>query len=210
LISGLLPRLAGSLTMQHALAGDDGWRPALIRHFASLMLLVATISFGAIVGGCSQLPGRQDLSHLARHSAGRIAVRVEGDAARSMSASFELRGDADAGLLELSSPLGTQLAQASWQRGRIQLATSDGVRLYPSLDELAGEAFGQPLPMAALFDWLKARAWPGAPATALVDEAGYTQLGWQVHLGRYDEGLIIANRAQPEPAITVRVKLDPA
>jgi outer membrane lipoprotein LolB len=174
------------------------------------LILAAPLALAAGLVACSHLAARTDLTHLPRHSAGRIAVRVEGDASRSMSASFDLRGDAQAGLLELGSPLGTQLAQASWQGSRIELATSDGLRRYASLDELSADAFGQALPMAALFDWLKARAWPGAPAAPLGGEGvGYLQLGWQVQLDRYADGLIVARRNLPEPAITVRVKLDP-
>ncbi|MFM2066496.1 MAG: hypothetical protein RLZZ584_1405 [Pseudomonadota bacterium] len=162
------------------------------------------------LAGCTSLPAGPAPASLASHSNGRIALSVQGDAARSMSAGFELRGDVHAGILSLSTPLGTQLARASWQGRRIELATSDGVRHYHSLDALAEDAFGQPLPMAALFDWLKGRAWSGAPYTALVDEPGYLQLGWEVRLGRYDDGLIIAKRLGPPPLVSVRVKLDPA
>jgi outer membrane lipoprotein LolB len=127
-----------------------------------------------------------------------------------MSATFDLRGDAQAGLLELSSPLGTQIAAASWRSGRIELVTGEGMRRYATLDELAADAFGQVIPMAALLDWLKGKAWPGAPATALGGNApGLEQLGWRVQLDRYDDGLIVARRNTPEPAITVRIKLDP-
>jgi outer membrane lipoprotein LolB len=169
----------------------------------------ALLSALSALGGCTSLPTGQDPGSLARHSTGRLALRVDGDAARSMSAGFELRGDAQSGLLALSTPLGTQLARATWQAGRIELDTGDSVRRYHSLDELSEDAFGQALPMAALFDWLKGRAWAGAPYTSLADEPGYLQLGWEVRLGRLGDGLIVANRLTPAPAISVRIKLDP-
>jgi outer membrane lipoprotein LolB len=125
-----------------------------------------------------------------------------------MSASFDLRGDAHTGLLELSSPLGTQLARAAWRPGEVELLTTEGRRSYRQLDDLAEDAFGQPVPLVALLDWLKGRAWPGAPATTLDGEIGYTQLGWKVRLARQAEGIIIARRDQPEPAITLTVRLD--
>jgi outer membrane lipoprotein LolB len=180
------------------------WR--CIRRNAFLRLCCAMM---AGLGGCSSLPASLDPASLVNHSAGRIALRVEGDAARSMSAGFELRGDEQTGLLVLSTPLGTQLARASWRAGRIELATGDGVKRYHTLDELSEDAFGQPLPMAALFAWLKGQAWSGAPYTMLVDEPGYLQLGWEVRLGRYGDGLIAASRLTPAPGISVRIKLDP-
>jgi outer membrane lipoprotein LolB len=170
------------------------------------MVQAAMAGLLAIMAGCAGIPARPD--QLARHSSGRIAVRVEGDASKSMSASFDLRGDAVVGLLELSSPLGTQMARASWRPGDVELLTTDGRRRYAALDELAEDAFGQPVPMLALLDWLKGRAWAGAPATALTGEAGHVQLGWEVHLGRYSDGIIMARRITPQPVITVNVRLE--
>lgn len=161
-----------------------------------------------VLVGCAGLQARPDPEHLVRHSSGRIVVRVDGDASKSMSASFDLRGDAHVGLLELSSPLGTQMARASWRPGDVELLTTDGRRHYAALDELAEDAFGQPVPLMALLDWLKGRAWDGAPATPLRGEAGHIQLGWEVHLGRLADGVILARRITPEPVITVNVRLD--
>ena len=56
--------------------------------------------------------------------------------------------------------------------------------------------------------WLKGRAWDGAPATPLGSEAGHIQLGWEVHLGRLGDGIILARRISPQPVITVNVRLD--
>jgi outer membrane lipoprotein LolB len=160
------------------------------------------------LAGCAGLQARPDLAHLARHSSGRIAIRVEGDASKSMSAGFDLRGDARVGLLELSSPLGTQIARATWQPGNVELVTTDGRRRYAALDELAEDAFGQPVPLLALLDWLKGRAWQGAPTTPLSGEAGHVQMGWEVRLGRFADGVIVARRMTPEPVITLNVRLE--
>lgn len=161
-----------------------------------------------VVAGCAGLQAHTDVAPLTRHSSGRIAVRVDGDASRSMSASFDLRGDARVGLLELSSPLGTQMARATWRPGDVELVTTDGRRRYDALDDLAEDAFGQPVPLVALLAWLKGRAWDGAPATPLGSEAGHIQLGWEVHLGRLGDGIILARRISPQPVITVNVRLD--
>ena len=50
-------------------------------------------------------------------TSGRLIVRVDesaGQAAQSLSAAFELRGDGESGELRLNSPLGTRVVQARW------------------------------------------------------------------------------------------------
>lgn len=139
---------------------------------------------------------------------GRLAVQVEalGEApARSFSAGFELRGNAERGELQLTSPLGTVLARAQWLPGEAVLFTSQGEQRDASLDALSQRLLGEPLPLAALVEWLHGRPWPGAPAQRL--DGGFAQLGWQVDLGRFAEGLLLAQRAQA-PAIGVRARLD--
>ena len=140
---------------------------------------------------------------------GRLSVRVDahqGQPARSVNSIFELKGTAERGELVLTSPLGTTLAQARWQPGRAELLTSDGgAQRFPDLDSLAQETFGEPLPMAALFDWLRGRPWAGAPSNR--SAAGFEQLGWTVSLERAAEGWIVASRPAA-PAVTVRAKLE--
>lgn len=144
---------------------------------------------------------------------GRLAVNVaaapDGSAARSLSAAFELQGDARVGRLNLSTPLGSLLAQARWAPGRVVLKTPQGERRFDDLDALTREALGESLPLAALFDWLRGRPWPGAPSAALKTPAatGFEQLGWVVDLARFDQAAVAATRARA-PAVTVRAKLD--
>jgi len=128
---------------------------------------------------------------------------------RSVSAHFDLQGDADNGQLELSTPLGTGVAKARWSPGKVQLTTSEGTRDFASLGQLASEALGESVPLQALFDWLRGRPWPGAPSTPNVapSEPGFGQLGWSVSLARFDEGWVAATRTQA-PAVTVRARLD--
>jgi outer membrane lipoprotein LolB len=141
---------------------------------------------------------------------GRMAVRVEGDAARSFSASFELAGSEREGWLTLTSPVGLSIAQAQWSPARVVLRSSEGERDFASLDALSAETFGEPIPLAALMSWLQGRAWAGAPA----DPSGpgvtsFTQLGWQVDLARHGEGVTVATRSGA-PSVTVRVIADRA
>jgi outer membrane lipoprotein LolB len=142
---------------------------------------------------------------------GRLAVSVEalGAApARSVNANFELRGGARDGALDLSTPLGSLVAQARWSPGVATLTTPQGTATLPDLDALAEQSLGERVPVAALFDWLRGRPWPGAPATPAAPPArGFEQLGWSVDLSRFDEALVTARRGAP-PAVSVRARLD--
>ena len=126
---------------------------------------------------------------------GRLALRLDTPEPTSYFASFELSGQAQAGELLLSTPLGTTLAQLRWAPQRA-LLTSDGrTRAFDSLDALATEATGTAIPIAALFQWLQ-----GQPAA--VD-------GWQVDLSQLNEGRLQAHRARPAPAAELRLILEP-
>ena len=140
--------------------------------------------------------------------AGRLAVRIEafeGAQARSLTMQFELRGDALAGELRLSAPLGTTAARARWQPGGAELITPEATRSFADLDALAQVMLGEPLPLAALIDWLRGRPWPGAPSAATAN--GFDQLGWRVDLSRHDEGWVLAARERA-PAVSVRARLE--
>jgi outer membrane lipoprotein LolB len=144
--------------------------------------------------------------------AGRLSVNVEGasgEPPRSLSTSFQLVGDAEHGRLDLSTPFGTVLAQASWSPGHVLLVTPQGSTPYADLTALTRDLLGEPLPVGAFFDWLRGRPWPGAASSLNQppDEAGFVQLGWRVTLARFDEGLITAHRPGP-PGVTVRARVD--
>lgn len=156
----------------------------------------------ALLGACATRPPAAALE--GDHFSGRLALKVEGPQGRSMSASFELDGGPRLGRLSLSTPLGTQIAQARWAPGEAVLANSDGERVYGDLDALSRDALGESVPLSALFDWLHGRPWAGAPSRDT--SAGFEQLGWEVDLARKAEGWIVVTRQQP--TVTLRVKLD--
>jgi len=167
-------------------------------------------AFAGTMAGCASFvePG----APVGESLAGRLSVRVEGSSSepvRSLSAGFELLGDAERGSLNLSTPLGTVLAQARWSPQQVLLVTPQGQTPYADLPALTRKLLGEALPVAALFDWLRGRPWPGAPSQANrpPDEAGFFQLGWQVTLARFDEGFVVAQRMDP-PLVTVRARLD--
>ncbi|MDT7837299.1 lipoprotein insertase outer membrane protein LolB [Aquabacterium sp. OR-4] len=140
---------------------------------------------------------------------GRLALRVDGQPERDLSAGFELSGNAERGALLLQGPLGATAARASWSPAGALLRTSDGEQAFATLDALATQALGENFPIAALFDWLRGQPWPGANSTPRADGgAGFVQLGWQVSLARLAEGWLEARRDGP-PAVSVRVRLTP-
>lgn len=174
-----------------------------MRTRAFVCLLAVSMLAGCASVGQRAPEGAQTLS-------GKLSVRVDAtDAApaRSESGNFELKGTPEAGQLNLSSPLGTVIAQARWSGQRAWLATSQGETAYPDLDTLTHEMLGERLPVAALFDWLRGRPWPGAASRPHDAGAGFEQLGWAVDLARFGEGWISARRAQA-PAVLVRAKVD--
>lgn len=164
----------------------------------------AALAALALLAGCATVPPRA-----APDLAGRLALRVEAHAgaeARSITTAFELRGDARAGELQLTTPLGSTAAQARWRPGTAELITPEGTRGFADLDTLAQELLGEALPLAALIDWLRGRPWPGAPA--IVGAAGFEQLGWRIDLSRFAQGWLLASR-QRAPVIAVRAQLEP-
>ncbi len=176
------------------------------RRAACSLALAAALA----LGGCAVTPRIAEVPGDAL--AGRMSVRVEGvdgGAARSVSAAFELQGNADVGRLSLSTPLGSVLAQARWSPGSVLLVTPQGERQFANLDALTREVLGEALPVAALFDWLRGRPWPGAPSQVATTpgEPGFAQLGWTVDLARFGESWVSARR-DSAPVVTVRAKVD--
>ena len=158
----------------------------------------------SLLGGCASIAPPSPAPDLA----GRLAVNVDASPlspARNFSADFELRGDALRGLLRLTGPLGTTLAEVRWQPGMAELSDGQGTRRFDTLDGMAQALFGEPLPLAALLDWLRGRPWPGAPATVRND--GFEQLGWRVGLAGFAGGNLQATRDRA-PAVTVRARLE--
>lgn len=158
------------------------------------------------LAGCAQLQPRQEAAPTAPALTGRISVTVAGDVHKrgtGGAASFELYGSPQAGRLELTSPLGTLVARAQWQPGLVTLQTPHDERRFDDLDSLTRELLGEPVPVAALFDWLQARPWAAAPHRAT--EGGFEQLGWRIE-PRLPS--LVATRLA-DPVVTLRAKLDP-
>jgi len=153
---------------------------------------------------------------------GRLAVRTDAapyQPARSVTGQFELSGNASVGQLILTSPIGITVARASWSDpvgapgtpSKIELEADGTTTRYATLEDMMQRAIGDQLPLPAMFDWLSGQPWPGAPVQRGADAGSFGQLGWQVDLSKLNsDRLIDAQRAMPEPALHVRVKLDAA
>jgi outer membrane lipoprotein LolB len=207
-VTAARPLRRGSLPRSHEGAPAEPRRTArsakgVLRRFAST---AASAAFGLLSACASLQPPHTSGAQLLT---GRLSVRVESEPVKALSAAFELSGDAREGALALTSPLGNTLAQARWRPDDVVLETPGSRARYADLDALAVQALGERVPLAALFDWLRGRPWPGARSDTLAGgEAGFTQLGWRVGLARYAEGWVEARRDAP-PAVTVRARLDP-
>ena len=103
-------------------------------------------------------------------------------------------GNPQVGELTLTSPIGSTLAVMQWQPGEAWLRQGDQARRYDSIDTLAQEATGTPLPVRALFGWLRGEA-QSVP-------------GWQPDLSQLDNGRLNARRLMPLPTAELRVILD--
>jgi outer membrane lipoprotein LolB len=126
--------------------------------------------------------------------AGRMALTVQGRAGDSFSAGFELQGAPDAGELRLFNPLGGTVAVLAWSPGHATLRANGTTREFPSLEALAEEATGAPLPVASLFDWLAGKA--------------TTVPGWEPDLSQLGEGRVRARRVDPPPVADLRLVLE--
>jgi outer membrane lipoprotein LolB len=168
--------------------------------------------FGLAAAGCATVAPLQPAS-VGESISGRMALRIDANGtepAHAFSAAFDLRGNASAGVLGLSTPLGSQLAQARWAPGEVVLTTLQGTRRFADLDALTRDALGESVPIEAWFDWLRGRPWADAPSTPRPPAAGdgFEQLGWSVDLARFADGAVSATRTLPLPVVTVRIQLD--
>lgn len=151
---------------------------------------LAALFCALLLAGCA-VPPRTPTPAGVQSWSGRLALTVEGRANQSFSSGFELKGAPEAGELRLANPLGGTVALLSWSPGKATLHSNGSTREFPSLEALAEEATGAPLPVAALFDWLAGKATPIA--------------GWQADVSRVAEGRLHARRTEPAPAADLRV-----
>ena len=146
----------------------------------------------ATLAGCATPPTSAPQDNV---WSGRLALSVAAEPPQSMSAAFELRGDAREGELALLSPLGQTVAVARWSPSGATLQQGDRTIAYAHMNELTEHLTGAALPLPALFQWL--RGW----ATDVP--------GWSADLSGHRDGRILAQRLTPLPRAELRIRLQP-
>ncbi|MGE4240917.1 outer membrane lipoprotein LolB [Ramlibacter sp.] len=149
----------------------------------------------AAAAGCAAPPRAPSTDEAATSWSGRLSLQVEDRRLASFSAGFDLQGSAQQGELTLTGPLGGTVAVLNWRPGAATMKSGERTsREFPSLEALAAEATGTPLPIAALFDWLRG-----------VD----TRVpGWEADLSEVAQGRLRARRVDPPPAADLRIAFE--
>jgi outer membrane lipoprotein LolB len=148
------------------------------------------LSFALLLAGCAS-PPRTPAPPGVQSWSGRLALNVEGQANQSFSGAFELKGAPESGELTLFNPIGGTAAVLAWSPGTATMRANGTTRQFASLEQLAQEATGAPLPVASLFDWLAGKATPVE--------------GWNVDVSNVAEGRLHAQRTEPPPLADLRV-----
>jgi outer membrane lipoprotein LolB len=152
------------------------------------------------VAGCAStaLPpkgnGTLPYGQTVQHWQGRIGVKVIEPQPQSFSAYFELDGNAEIGMLRLTSPIGITLALMQWAPGNVSLTGTGAPRQFDSLSALTQATIGLDIPMAALFDWLQ-----GTASQAELWEADLTELG---------SGKLTAKRTAPDLRAEIKLLIE--
>lgn len=157
------------------------------RHLAWVLVASALL-----MAGCAT---PKSTAHTTKLWEGRLSLTLATEPRQSFFAAFELSGDAHQGQLRLLSPIGSTLAELVWNPTSARLTQGSQTQTGPSADALLALITGTTLPTAALFDWLNGLPTPTA--------------GWQADLSQSASGVIRVQRAQPLPAMELRLQLDP-
>jgi len=157
---------------------------------AALALLLASLLAGCATPPRPAAPAEAVLGPWS----GRLAVQIADKPEGSFSAAFELKGNAKQGELSLFSPLGGTLGVLRWEPGKAVAQWGSRATEYGSLQELMAQVAGAPVPVAALFDWLRG--------------IGTSVPGWNADLSQLAQGRISARRYDPPPEADLRLVLE--
>jgi len=159
--------------------------------FRRQVRMLAAFCVLSALAACSQPPA--PAGGTSDQWSGRLALQVEDAASQSFSAGFELQGRPERGQLTLLNPLGNVIATLEWAPGEAVLISGQERRTSESLDALVQELLGSPVPVTALFSWLRGES---VQAT-----------GWQADLSGLPDGRLVAQRYSPPPQATLRIAL---
>ncbi len=159
-----------------------------------------------LVAGCAGITTanspKDSNSSVSRIFNGRISLVIEPEAlassaqAQAFSGSFEWRGNAQTGELDLLTPLGSIAAQLRWMPDMAVLIRGNERQAFASAQALLEQATGASFTMEQLFAWLQGESYTGGSSGSLSKSASQ----WQVDLSARAEGRISARRSLPTPA----------
>jgi outer membrane lipoprotein LolB len=133
---------------------------------------------------------------------GRLSLQIEPEAGstaptQSFSGSFEVRGNAEIGELDLLTPLGQIVMRLRWRPDIAVIFRGTERQIYADAQDLIQQATSASLSLAQLFSWLDGKPTTSPPSSAQGAQSGE----WQVDLTARAQGRIIARRTQPTPAV---------
>lgn len=170
--------------------------PPLLARRARWRGVVAAVAVALLAGCATPPPPAPSKPSAASHWSGRLALSLATDPPQHWSAGFELSGTPAQGELRLSTPLGQTLATIRWDGSGAWVERRDtDPRPYDGLDALTADLIGTPVPVTALFAWLR-----GVPHEAP---------GWQVDLSQQPTGRLRLRRSDPPPAADLRLIWQP-
>ena len=164
------------------------------------------VGLALLLTGCASLQKPQTQTTAADAWTGRFAVVMHSTPAQSQRASFELRGNAQNGELDVLSPIGTTLIRATWQPGKATLISGGNYTDYSSLDALSASLGESSLPVAELFNWLQGNT---PPTPTISNSNNRYASAWAVDLCQSHRGRIKAKRDLPSPALSLTVLFEP-
>jgi len=181
---------------------------------------LATAALLAGLSACSQFPARRPDALQAGPAGahqlalqGQISIKLlafRGLEAKGMSMGFFFNGGPEGGQLDLMTPLGSQVARVHWTPSDAWLQTDQGERHFDTLGALSAEVLGEPLPLAALMNWVQGRPDPDLPAATNHTPQSFEQNGWLIDTTDIGIGRLQAQRPAGDSlrGITVRIRLD--
>lgn len=171
------------------------------RVWALSWLVFALISIAGCANNTRASSPNSLKNEVSERYAGRLSLQIEAPTGsaqetQSFSGSFELRGNAETGELDLLTPLGQIAAQLRWQPGAALLIRGQERQSFASAQALLEQSTGIAIPLEQLFSWLR------GPASLPLPRSD-----WQVDLSAQAQGRIVARRERPSPA-TLRIVLE--
>jgi outer membrane lipoprotein LolB len=166
---------------------------------SSVFTIISIAGCAVFIPVSSPKPLGNAVKSIPQSYSGRLSLVIDpaagvSDQQQSFSGSFELRGNAEIGELDLLTPLGQIVMQLRWRPDMAVILRGSERQVFANADELIQRATGASLSLAQLFAWLE-----GKEIQAVKD--------WQVDLSAHSNGRIIARRSQPTPAV-LRIALE--